>query len=184
MDVFPFIKTLHSDKNSAYSKYMGDAIFKIPTPQSLSQIIDKLEGVYELLKKEPDKDARGNMLRYLLSKIATSGTNGQFRTPRHIIRMMVELLRPPVPEDHLRSCLRHKRFPCGGGSLPENGTPGRHLLQKRKAHFNNTMFTGYDMDRTMLRIGAMNMMTHGIENPHIAYCDEPFGSKRRQRQVR
>ena len=61
MDVFPFIKTLHSDKNSAYSKYMGDAIFKIPTPQKLSQIIDKLEGVYELLKKEPDKDARGDL---------------------------------------------------------------------------------------------------------------------------
>lgn len=100
MDVFPFIKTLHSDKNSAYSKYMGDAIFKIPTPQKLSQIIDKLEGVYELLKKEPDKDARGDLYEYLLSKIATSGTNGQFRTPRHIIRMMVELL-APVPEDHI-----------------------------------------------------------------------------------
>lgn len=97
MDVFPFIKTLHSDKNSAYSKYMGDAIFKVPTPQKLSQIIDKLEDVYELLKKEPDKDARGDLYEYLLSKIARQEQTDQFRTPRHIIRMMVELL-APVPK--------------------------------------------------------------------------------------
>ena len=172
MDVFPFIKTLHSDKNSAYSKYMGDAIFKIPTPQKLSQIIDKLEDVYELLKKEPDKDARGDLYEYLLSKIATSGTNGQFRTPRHIIRMMVELL-APVPEDHIcdPACGTSGFLVEAAHYLKTEHKDAIFYNKERKAHFNNTMFTGYDMDRTMLRIGAMNMMTHGIENPNIAYCD-------------
>lgn len=172
MDVFPFIKTLHSDKNSAYSKYMGDAIFKIPTPQKLSQIIDKLEGVYELLKKEPDKDARGDLYEYLLSKIATSGRNGQFRTPRHIIRMMVELL-APVPEDHIcdPACGTSGFLVEAAHYLKTEHKDAIFYNKERKAHFNNTMFTGYDMDRTMLRIGAMNMMTHGIENPNIAYRD-------------
>ena len=172
MDVFPFIKTLHSDKNSAYSKYMGDAIFKIPTPQKLSQIIDKLEDVYELLKKEPDKDARGDLYEYLLSKIATSGTNGQFRTPRHIIRMMVELL-APVPEDHIcdPACGTSGFLVEAAHYLKTEHNDAIFYNKERKAHFNNTMFTGYDMDRTMLRIGAMNMMTHGIENPNIAYRD-------------
>lgn len=98
--VFPFIKTLHSDKNSAYSKYMDDAIFKLPTPLVLSKVVDSLDEIYGLMsdtKKETDKteiDIRGDVYEYLLSKISQSGRNGQFRTPRHIIRMMVELVEP------------------------------------------------------------------------------------------
>src|SRR5690606_23515707 len=92
-EVFPFIKSLHGNKNSAYAKYMSDAIFMIPTPQMLTKIVD---GIDKLPLK--DRDLQGDLYEYLLSKIATAGTNGQFRAPRHIIKMMVELVKP-TPED-------------------------------------------------------------------------------------
>ena len=88
--VFPFIKSLDPDKESAYSRYMGDAIFKVPTPAKLTQIVDALDEIYSLMRKGDRDDTKGDVYEYLLSKISTSGTNGQFRTPRHIIRMMVE----------------------------------------------------------------------------------------------
>ena len=96
--VFPFIKNLHADKNSAYSKYMDDAIFKLPTPLVLSKVIDSLDDIYDSMSKSEKKDIRGDVYEYLLSKIATAGRNGQFRTPRHIIEMMVKLVNPK-PED-------------------------------------------------------------------------------------
>ena len=96
--VFPFIKNLHADKNSAYSKYMGDAIFKLPTPLVLSKVVDCLDGIYSQMAQIQDTDIRGDVYEYLLSKISQSGLNGQFRTPRHIIRMMVELT-APTPDD-------------------------------------------------------------------------------------
>ena len=96
--VFPFIKNLHGDKESAYSKYMGDAIFKIPTPLMLDKIVTAMDGIYEQMAKLSDTDARGDIYEYLLSKLSTAGVNGQFRTPRHIIRMMVELMQPK-PDD-------------------------------------------------------------------------------------
>ena len=100
--VFPFIKGLHSDKNSAYSKYMDDAIFKLPTPLVLSKVVDSLDEIYNLMTKEKttDADIRGDVYEYLLSRISQSGLNGQFRTPRHIIKMMVELM-APCPADIL-----------------------------------------------------------------------------------
>ena len=172
-ELFPFIKTLHADKDSAYAKYMGDAIFKIPTPRLLELIITALDELYTLNEKHPDnKDARGDLYEYMLSKLTTAGTNGQFRTPRHIIGMMVAML-DLRPEDHI----------CD----PASGTGGflvmageylkEHYFQDifydrdAKNHYDNSMFTGYDMDRTMLRIGAMNMMAHGIQNPRIEYKD-------------
>lgn len=93
-EVFPFIKKLHGNKDSAYAKYMGDAIFKIPTPLMLSKIVDGISNL-ELSK---DRDTKGDLYEYLLSKVATAGTNGQFRTPRHIIDMIVRLIKP-TPED-------------------------------------------------------------------------------------
>ena len=97
--VFPFIKNLHSDGASAYAKYMGDAIFKIPTPLMLEKIVTALDGIYEQMAKLHDRDVRGDVYEFLLSKIATAGVNGQFRTPRHIIRMMVELMEPLYEPD-------------------------------------------------------------------------------------
>lgn len=96
--VFPFIKNLHDDKNSTYSKYMGDAIFKINTPLMLSKIVDAMDEIYTMMEELHQTDIRGDVYEYLLSKIAQSGVNGQFRTPRHIIRMMVEMMEPK-PED-------------------------------------------------------------------------------------
>ena len=92
--VFPFIKNLGGGKDSAYSKYMGDAIFKLPTPLLLSKVVDCLDQIYDQMEKVKDSDIRGDVYEYLLSKIAQSGLNGQFRTPRHIIKMMVELMQP------------------------------------------------------------------------------------------
>jgi len=96
--VFPFIKNLHANKDSAYSKYMGNAIFKIPTPLMLSKVIDAMDDLYEQMSRLKDTDARGDVYEYLLSKLSTAGVNGQFRTPRHIIRMMVELMQPTADD--------------------------------------------------------------------------------------
>lgn len=165
-DVFPFIKNLAKDKESGYAKYMEDAIFIIPTPIMLQKVVtamDKLE--------MKDRDTKGDVYEYLLSKLSQAGVNGQFRTPRHIIRMMVELMKP-TPEDIIVDPA------CGtAGFLVEAGEYLRKnkgdlfLSENLTEHFNNTMFYGFDMDRTMLRIGAMNLMQHGIENPNIMYKD-------------
>lgn len=165
--VFPFIKELHDDKKSTYSKYMADAIFKIPTPQLLEKIVTALDEI-----DWKNKDIRGDVYEYLLSKIATAGTNGQFRTPRHIIRMMVEMLEPK-PTDTIcdPSCGTSGFLVSAGEYLKETYFEEIFYNKKNKEHYNNAMFHGYDMDRTMLRIGAMNMMTHGVENPQIEYRD-------------
>lgn len=170
--VFPFIKQIHGNKDSAYSKYMGDAIFKIPTPQKLSQIVEALDSIYEFMGTSNEKDVRGDVYEYLLSKISTSGTNGQFRTPRHIINMMVKLM-DPKPDEMIcdPSCGTAGFLVAAGDYLRENYNKEIFFDKDRKLHFNTQMFTGYDMDRTMLRIGAMNMMTHGIDDPHIEYKD-------------
>jgi type I restriction enzyme M protein len=170
--VFPFIKTLHSDKNSAYSKYMDDAIFKIPTPLLLSKIIDSLDGIYQLIEATQIPDTRGDTYEYLLSKISQSGRNGQFRTPRHIIRMMVEMMQPD-PDSIIAdpACGTSGFLVATGEYLKERHKEDIFYNKEKKEHYMNHMFYGYDMDRTMLRIGAMNMMTHGIDNPFIEYRD-------------
>lgn len=170
--VFPFIKNLHGDKDSAYSKYMDDAIFKIPTPLMLSKIVDSLDEIYELMSKDESKDVRGDVYEYLLSKISQSGRNGQFRTPRHIIRMMVELMNPTANEVICDPACGTSGFLVTAGEyLKENRKEEIFFNKDKKEHYMNSMFHGYDMDRTMLRIGAMNMMTHGVDNPYIEYRD-------------
>ncbi len=170
--VFPFIKNLHGDKNSAYSKYMDDAIFKLPTPLLLSKVVDALDGIYDLMNREQSVDVRGDTYEYLLSKISQSGLNGQFRTPRHIIRMMVELT-SPAPDDVIcdPACGTSGFLVSTAEYLKETRREDIFFDRRKKDHYMNHMFHGYDMDRTMLRIGAMNMMTHGIENPFIEYRD-------------
>ncbi|MBO5335777.1 MAG: SAM-dependent DNA methyltransferase [Lachnospiraceae bacterium] len=170
--VFPFIKNLHGDKNSAYSKYMDDAIFKLPTPLLLSKVVDALDDIYTLMTKVKDVDIRGDVYEYLLSKIAQSGRNGQFRTPRHIIRMMVELMQPK-PDDMIcdPACGTSGFLVTAGEYLKEKHKEEIFFDKQKKDHYMNHMFYGFDMDRTMLRIGAMNMMTHGVESPFIEYRD-------------
>jgi len=170
--VFPFIKTLHSNKNSAYSKYMDDAIFKLPTPLLLSKVVDALDDIYAKMAEIKEADIRGDVYEYLLSKISQSGRNGQFRTPRHIIRMMVELMQPQ-PDDIIcdPACGTSGFLVNAGEYLKEKHKEDIFFDKKKKDHYMNHMFFGYDMDRTMLRIGAMNMMTHGVESPYIEYRD-------------
>ena len=170
--VFPFIKALHSDKNSAYSKYMDDAIFKLPTPLLLSKVVDSLDGIYQKMSEEQSADVRGDVYEYLLSKISTSGRNGQFRTPRHIIRMMVEMMDPSADEVICDPACGTSGFLVASGEyLKETKKEEIFFDRQKKDHYMNHMFHGFDMDRTMLRIGAMNMMTHGIDNPCIEYRD-------------
>ncbi|MGN7453327.1 type I restriction-modification system subunit M [Paenibacillus pasadenensis] len=165
-EVFPFIKTLHGDKDSAYAKYMGDAIFMIPTPNMLVRIV---EGIDTIDMK--DRDTNGDLYEYLLSKVATAGTNGQFRTPRHIIEMMVALMKP-TPEDIICDpAAGSAGFLVAAGEYLRDHHADLFLIQGLKEHFNNHMFYGFDMDRTMLRIGAMNMLLHGVDNPNIEYRD-------------
>jgi len=170
--VFPFIKNLHGDKNSVYSKYMKDANFKINTPLMLSKIVDAMDEIYAMMDKVQSTDVRGDVYEYLLSKIAQSGVNGQFRTPRHIIKMMVEMMAPQPNETICDpACGTSGFLVMSGEYLKENHKKEVLLDKKNRDHFMNDMFYGFDTDGTMLRIGAMNMMTHGIENPCIEYRD-------------
>ena len=170
--VFPFIKTLHSDADSAYSKYMDDAIFKLPTPLVLSKVVDCLDGIYAQMAQIQETDIRGDVYEYLLSKISQSGRNGQFRTPRHIIRMMVELMDPTAQEVICDPACGTSGFLVAAAEyLRETRRQEIFYNRENLEHYMDGMFHGFDMDRTMLRIGAMNMMTHGIENPDIQYRD-------------
>ena len=166
-EVFPFIKNLHTNKDSAYAKYMGDAIFKIPTPLMLSKIIDGIDNI----DMDENKDTKGDLYEYLLSKVATAGTNGQFRTPRHIIDMIVKLMKPTPQDVIVDPAAGSAGFLVSSQAYLRQNHADLFLVQGLKEHFNNNMFYGFDMDRTMLRIGAMNMMLHGVDNPNIEYKD-------------
>lgn len=170
--VFPFIKNLHADKDSAYSKYMDDAIFKIPTPLLLDKVVTSLDGIYDLMKDTDSVDVRGDVYEYLLNRISQSGLNGQFRTPRHIIRMMVDMIQPKLDDVICDPACGTGGFLVAAGEyLRDNHKEEIFFNRQKKDHYMNSMFFGYDTDRTMLRIGAMNMMTHGIDRPFIEYRD-------------
>ena len=170
--VFPFIKNLHGNKESAYSKYMSDAIFKIPTPLMLDKIVTAMDAIYERMSQLKEADTRGDVYEYLLSKLATAGVNGQFRTPRHIIKMMVDMMEPKADDIICDPACGTSGFLVAASEyLKDNCKQEVFFNRQNKEHYMNHMFHGYDMDRTMLRIGAMNMMTHGVENPFIEYRD-------------
>ena len=161
--VFPFIKNLHQDGESAYSKYMGDAIFKIPTAAMLSKIVDGIDNLGIGDEKDTDTDSKGDLYEYLLSKVATAGTNGQFRTPRHIIKMMVELVQPNPDDVIIDPAMGSAGFLIEAQEYLRKYHEESFYDEAFKEHFANHMFYGNDMDRTMLRIGAMNMLLHGIK---------------------
>ena len=169
-EVFPFIKQLNGNSGT-YAKYMADAIFKVPTPQLLERLVTELDELYTQIDKMPDKqDARGDLYEYMLGKLATAGRNGQFRTPKHIRDMMVELVQP-TPDDFICDPA------CGtAGFLVSSAQYLREhyedtMTPEQWQYFAGPMFTGFDMDRTMLRISAMNLMLHSITNPDIDYKD-------------
>jgi len=160
--VFDFMKSYGAENGTTYSKYMKGAVFMIPTPNLLSKVVDMLSDI-----PMHDRDTKGDLYEYLLSKIATAGKNGQFRTPRHIIRMMVEMVKPN-PEDIICDPAAGT---CGflftaSEYLQEIHPEIMHDKQMRE-HFNRSMFNGNEFDATMIRIGAMNLLLHGIENPTL-----------------
>lgn len=170
--VFPFIKNLHSDKDSTYSKYMDDAIFKLPTPLLLDKVVTCLDNIYELMNTAQGSDIRGDVYEYISSRLQVNGRAGAFRTPRHIINLIVEMVEPK-PEDIIcdPACGTAGFLVGAGKYLKEKYREEIFFNKHKKDHYMNSMFIGYDMGRTMLRIGAMNMMTHGVDNPFIEYRD-------------
>ena len=169
--VFPFIKNLHGDKNSAYSKYMDDAIFKLPTPLLLSKVVDALDEIYRLMNEIQSSDIRGDVYEYISSRLQVNGRAGAFRTPRHIIRMIVEMIEPKPDDVICDPACGTAGFLVEAGKYLKTNNSEIFFDRIKKDHFMNHMFSGFDMGRTMLRIGAMNMMTHGIDNPFIEYRD-------------
>ena len=169
--VFPFIKNLHGDKNSAYSKYMDDAIFKLSTPLLLSKVVDALDEIYRLMNEIQSSDIRGDVYEYISSRLQVNGRAGAFRTPRHIIRMIVEMIEPKPDDVICDPACGTAGFLVEAGKYLKTNHSEIFFDRIKKDHFMNHMFSGFDMGRTMLRIGAMNMMTHGIDNPFIEYRD-------------
>ena len=163
--VFPFLRTLGGD-DSTYAHHMKDARFTIPTPALLAKVVDLLDNV-----PMEDRDTKGDLYEYMLGKIATAGQNGQFRTPRHIIQLMVEMT-APQPTDVIcdPACGTAGFLVAAGEHLRERHPKILHDA-KRREHFHHRMFHGFDFDNTMLRIGSMNMLLHGVENPDIRYRD-------------
>ena len=154
--------------NTAFARYMSDAIFLLPTPQVLQKLITGLDDLYE--HDIADLDMQGDLYEYMLGKLATAGQNGQFRTPKHIREMMVELLQP-TPDDTICDPA------CGTAGFLVSGAEyvRKHhedtMTSEQWEHFAGPMFTGFDTDRTMLRISAMNLMLHSISHPEIDYKD-------------
>ena len=163
--VFPFLRTLGGD-DSTYAHHMKDARFTIPTPALLSKVVDLLDHV-----PMEDRDTKGDLYEYMLGKIASAGQNGQFRTPRHYIRLMVEMTAPTAKDVMCDPASGTCGFLVGAGEYLRERHPEILRDTKSREHFHHGMFHGYDFDNTMLRIGSMNMLLHGVENPDIRYRD-------------
>lgn len=163
--VFPFLREIGGD-GSTYSDHMKDARFTIPTPALLSKVVDMLDGI-----DMDNQDTNGDLYEYMLSKIASAGTNGQFRTPRHIIKLMVDMIAPKPLDVICDPACGTAGFLVAASEYMREHHQEALLDPTTREHFNNQMFHGYDFDRTMLRIGSMNMLLHGIEQPDIRYRD-------------
>lgn len=171
-EVFPFIKKLGSNgdgdpDDSTYTQHMKDAIFMMPTPRLLANVVDQLDGI-----DMTDTDTKGDLYEYMLGKIASAGQNGQFRTPRHIIKLMVDMT-APVPKDVIcdPACGTAGFLIAASEYMREHHSDAIYKTTDARRRFNEGTFHGYDFDTTMLRIGSMNMLLHGVENPDIRYKD-------------
>ena len=162
--VFPFLH--QRAEESTHAKHMRGARLTIPAPGLLQKAVDGLDAV-----PMADRDTKGDVYEYMLSKIATAGQNGQFRTPRHIIRLMVEMVAPQPDDTICDPASGTCGFLVAAGEHIRDQHPTVLTDPVKADRFHNAMFTGYDFDNTMLRIGSMNMQLHGVENPNISYRD-------------
>lgn len=163
--VFPFLRTLGGE-GSTFATHMKDARLGIPTPALLAKVVEKLDRV-----PMEDRDTKGDIYEYMLGKIASAGQNGQFRTPRHIIATMVELM-APTPDDVICDPASGTAgFLVQAGEYLRRDHAGLFRDPVKRQHFHNRAFNGFDFDPTMLRIASMNMVLHGVEGANIAYRD-------------
>lgn len=163
--VFPFLRKLGGD-GSTYSHHMRDARFTIPTPALLAKVVDMLDQM-----PLEGRDTKGDVYEYMLSKIATAGQNGQFRTPRHIISLMVEMTAPQPDDEICDPACGTAGFLVAASEYVRREHPDVTHDAKAREHFHGSMFHGFDFDGTMLRIGSMNMLLHNVEHPDIRYRD-------------
>ena len=163
--VFDFLRNVGS-RSAAYSKFMKGATFMIPTPRLLAQVVEMLSNI-----DMHDRDTKGDVYEYLLGKIASAGQNGQFRTPRHIIKMMVDMVQPTVEDVICDPSSGTCGFLVAAGEYIREHYPTELYKEDVKKHFQDKMFMGMEFDPTMIRIGAMNLMLHGIENPQLSDVD-------------
>jgi len=164
--VFPFIKELGGANGNTYRKHMEGAMFLFPKPSTLARVVELMDQL-ELR----DRDTKGDMYEYMLSKLSVAGQNGQFRTPRHIINMMVEMTQPKPLDDVADLACGTAGFLVSVGEYMRQNHAKAMVDDKVRDHFQNEMFTGYDFDHSMLRIGNMNMVMHGFEGATIDYKD-------------
>ncbi|MBO5139512.1 MAG: SAM-dependent DNA methyltransferase [Peptococcaceae bacterium] len=164
--VFPFIKNIGEGKDTAFSRYMKDTVFLIPTPKVLAKVVDGIDDL-----DMDNKDIMGDVYEYLLGKIASAGENGQFRTPRHIIAMMVELMQPTLKDRILDPAMGSAGFLLESAKYITEHQKNEVVRTDNMKYFKSGLFSGFDTDQSMLRIGAMNMMLHGVEEPNIRYQD-------------
>ena len=162
--VFPFLH--QRAENSSHAIHMAGARLTIPTPALLKKAVDGLDAI-----PMGDQDTKGDLYEYMLSKIATAGQNGQFRTPRHIIELMVKMTDPQPGDTICDPASGTCGFLVAAAEHVRTEYPGILTDPKQSLHFNEQMFNGYDFDNTMLRIGSMNMQLHGVQSPNITYQD-------------
>jgi type I restriction enzyme M protein len=165
-EVFPFIKKLSGQVETTFAKAMADATFIIPKPSLLVQAVEMIADI-----PMNDRDTKGDVYEYMLGKLSSAGQNGQFRTPRHIIKMMVEMMAPKVKDSICDPACGTAGFLVAACEYLRNHHEADYFSPDNKDHVNGRLFNGYDFDSTMLRIGSMNMMMHGVENPNIVYKD-------------
>jgi type I restriction enzyme M protein len=163
--VFPWLRTLGGD-GTTYSQHMRDARFTVPTANLLTKAVDMLDEI-----PLGDGDTKGDLYEYMLSKIATAGHNGQFRTPRHIIQLMVEMMAPGPKDEICDPACGTAGFLVAAAEYVSRMHADALLDTAQRRHFNQSMFHGFDFDGTMLRIASMNMLLHEIEHPDIRYRD-------------
>ena len=168
--VFPFIKQIGEGKDTAFSRYMKDTVFLIPTAKVLAKVVDSIDAM-----DMNNKDIMGDVYEYLLGKIAAAGENGQFRTPRHIINMMVQLMKPTLTDKILDPAMGSAGFLLESSTYISTHYAKELMKADNAKYYKSGMFSGFDTDQSMLRIGAMNMMLHGVEDPNITYQDSLSG---------
>ena len=166
-EVFPFIKNLGASDDSTYAHHMKDARFTIDKPALLAKVVDMLDAI-----PMEDRDTKGDLYEYMLGKIASAGQNGQFRTPRHIIKLMVQMM-APRPSDTIcdPACGSAGFLVAAAEHLQEHHAQDIYADKASARRFNHDTFHGFDFDSTMLRVGSMNMLLHGVENPAIENRD-------------